>query len=176
MNLEISAIFYSTLLADDSAISVAAVLIGYNSNSRLLESGCRRPARGGETPPSYNGHLATVVWVGRGVIRRCGQTNRRDCGGEGDLGEKGQDADVITQTGEIKLGMQADARDISSVHFSVRDIVLANQHMEGCREHYRGSVSIEDAVSRSEDVAACYDGASTKGDHLSWRHQAHLYE
>ena len=26
----------------------------------------------------------------------------------------------------------------------------------------------------SEDVAACYDGASTEGGHLSWRHQAHL--
>ena len=36
------------------------------------------------------------------------------------------------------------------------------------------SVTIEGAVGGSEDVAACYDGASAVGGHLSRRHQAHL--
>ena len=49
-----------------------------------------------------------------------------------------------------------------------------NTHLDGGCLLDIISVTIEGAVGRSEDVAACYDGASTVGGLLSRRHKAHL--
>ena len=51
---------------------------------------------------------------------------------------------------------------------------IYTSHLDRGRFLYIMYVPIKGAVGRSEDVAACYDGAPTVGGHLPWRHQAHL--
>ena len=61
-----------------------------------------------------------------------------------------------------------------SVHHKVSDVMITNQNLERFWFLDIINVLIKSAVGSSEDVAACYDGASAIGGHVSWRHQTHL--
>ena len=54
------------------------------------------------------------------------------------------------------------------------NLQITDTYLNKCCVFNINSAAIEGAVGRSENVAACYDGASAEGGHLSWRHQAHL--
>ena len=180
------------LLFNLARIIDVALFIRHHSHLNLLECWCWTAISSCVPPASHRGHLASVQGLGGG-----GEANGGNGGGEGQgQGQK--------QYGEIEIcilivvsWVYSDLGDVSSVNLRISCVVLPNKNLHRIKEmnkhivellscypqlanrHYKRdldiiNICIKSTVGGSENVAACYDGASTEGGHLSCRHQAHL--